>query len=107
MDPAENGNRSKTAVNARRASTMRTLLILLMGSKCHYCPERRPWKMEFHHTKPPKWRPARTSRHRRIKLYARDWGDGICVLACGSCNKKKGSPAPDDMCEAAEVPIPD
>lgn len=88
--------------NRRRAEVQRTLLIIIMGAKCHYCPERRVWLLEFHHTKKPDWRPAKTSRHRRIKLYARDWGMGILKLACGTCNKKKGSPPSD----RPDEPIP-
>lgn len=76
----------------RRYACQRTLLILLMGSKCEYCQERRPWKLEFHHIKRSDWRPDKTSRHRRIKLYMRDWSLGICVLACGRCNKRNGEP---------------
>lgn len=76
----------------REAATKRLLAILFMGSKCRYCEERRPWKLEFHHTSTPSWRPRNTARWRRLRLYLRDWLDGICVLACGSCNKKKGRP---------------
>ena len=38
----------------RRYAVQRTLLILLMGSKCRYCSERRPWNLKFHHTKRPR-----------------------------------------------------
>lgn len=76
----------------RRYEIKRTLLILLMGAKCAYCPERRPWMLEFHHTERVEWKAYKTSRHRRIKLYMRDWANGVCVLACGACNKKKGQP---------------
>ena len=76
----------------RRYVTQRTLLIALMGSKCAFCSERRPWKLEFHHKVKADWYPQSTSRHRRIRLYARDWGAGIVCLACGTCNKKLGAP---------------
>jgi hypothetical protein len=82
---------SRTADN-RRYAVQRTLLILLMGSKCKYCQERRPWFLEFHHLKRPDWNPAKTSRHRRIRLYMRDWSNGVLVLACGTCNKCNGKP---------------
>jgi hypothetical protein len=81
----------------RRYSVQRTLLILLMGSKCKYCPERRPWRLEFHHTDNGGWEPEKTSRHRRIRLYMRDWSNGILVLACTKCNKKMGKPKWDDV----------
>jgi hypothetical protein len=88
---------SRTADN-RRYGTQRTLLILLMGSKCAYCQERRPWELEFHHEKKASWNPTKTSRHQRIRLYMRDWCNKILVLACGACNKKRGAPpAPDDV----------
>ena len=77
----------------RRYVTQRVLLILLMGSKCEYCQERRPWKLEFHHLKRVAWKGEKTSRHRRIRLYMHDWAEGLCVLACGKCNKKLGRPA--------------
>jgi hypothetical protein len=90
----------------RRYVVQRTLLIQLMGGKCVYCPkssaETRLWELEFHHTVQPNWRPAKTSRHRRIRLYARDWGNGELVLACGTCNKKLGQPPP----RAGESEIP-
>lgn len=89
----------------RKYAVQRTLLILLMGSKCKYCPERRPWKLEFHHTKRVDWNPAKTSRHRRIKRYMLDWGAGVCVLACGTCNKRLGQPAERADGETEE-PIP-
>ena len=76
----------------RRYATQRTLLILLMGSKCKYCPERRPWVLEFHHTARPNWDSKKTSRHRRIKLWIKDYADGSLVLACGRCNKRIGQP---------------
>jgi len=76
----------------RRYSHQRQLLIMLMGSKCHYCPERRPWELEFHHTVKVKWYPAKTSRHRRIKLWMLDYCEGRLVLACGTCNKRQGVP---------------
>ncbi len=76
----------------RRYATQRTLLILLMGSKCKYCQERRPWLLEFHHTRKADWNPAKTSRHRRLKLWLNDLAAGILVLACGPCNKRKGAP---------------
>jgi hypothetical protein len=81
----------RTADN-RRYGTQRTLLILLLGSKCKYCPERRPWRLEFHHLKVPSWRPEKTARHRRIRRYMQDWAEGILVLACGKCNRKYGRP---------------
>lgn len=76
----------------KRYVIQRTLLILLMGAKCKFCPERRPERLQFHHKYRPKWRPQKTARHMRIRLYARDWGAGECVLACGRCNKKLGQP---------------
>lgn len=79
----------------KRYEVQRVLAILIMGSKCEYCQERRPWMLEFHHLKRVSWKAHKTSRHMRIKLYLRDWGDGICVLACGGCNKKKGQPPAD------------
>lgn len=82
---------SRKAEN-RRYVVKRTLLILLMGSKCRYCPERRPWKLEFHHTQWRDWTPAKTSRNRRVQRYAQDWANGKCVLACGNCNKRIGQP---------------
>lgn len=89
----------------RKYSVQRTLLILLMGSKCRYCPERRPWKLEFHHTRKAAWTPAKTSRHRRVRLYMRDWAAGVCVLACGKCNKKQGvPPLPNGQAEE-EIPF--
>lgn len=90
-------------ITNRRYSVQRTLLILFLSSKCRYCPERRPWKLEFHHTKKRDWTPAKTSRHQRIRLYFRDCANGRCVLACSKCNKKKGPP-PDDL--EANEPIP-
>lgn len=87
----------------RKYTVQRTLLILLMGSKCGYCSERRPWRLEFHHTKRRTWNPAKTSRHQRIRLYMRDWSMGVCVLACGKCNKKAGQPALNGH---TETPIP-
>lgn len=84
------------ASDNRLYATKRTLLILLMGSKCKYCPERRPWKLEFHHTLKADWNPAKTSRLRRVKLYLKDYAAGICVLACGRCNKKQGTPPSTD-----------
>ena len=90
------------AADRRRYHTQRVLLILLMGSKCCRCSERRPWKLEFHHTEESDWNPAKTSRHRRIRLYMRDWANGICKLACGTCNKKLGAPPSN----GAEEPIP-
>lgn len=95
----------RRAGQIRRHNVQRTLLILLMGSKCAYCPERRPWMLEFHHTKRVNWRPAKTSRTRRIRRYAQDWSNGICVLACGTCNKKKGRPPATDECPDAEIPF--
>ena len=86
----------------RRYHTQRLLLILLMGSKCKFCAERRPWKLEFHHTKKSKnGHGGKTSRHQRIRWYMRDWGNGELVLACGKCNKKQGEPPSDN-----EEPIP-
>ncbi len=86
----------------RRYETQRTLLILIMGCKCAYCPERRPWELEFHHTvKSKNGHAGRTSKHQRIRWYMQDWLNGICVLACSKCNKKKGAP-PDPE----EKPIP-
>jgi len=76
----------------RQYEIKRALLILLMGSKCKYCNERRPWKLEFHHTKKAGWSPTKTSRRKRIHMYLCDYAKGICVLACGTCNKKKGQP---------------
>lgn len=76
----------------RRYHTQRTLLILLMGSRCKYCSERRPWKLEFHHTDPRAWKPHKTSRHRRIRRYMREWSEGRVVLACTKCNKRLGQP---------------
>lgn len=84
----------------------RQLLILLMGCKCKYCPERRPWELEFHHLKRPDWDASRTSRHRRIKLWAKDWGNGHLTLACGTCNKKQGQPA-ESVNGEYESEIPD
>jgi hypothetical protein len=89
------------AADNKRYVFQRLILIQLMGSKCRYCPERRPWKLEFHHTVKSDWDPAKTSRHRRIRLYARDWAKRECVLACGTCNKKQGMPPYPD-----EEPIP-
>jgi hypothetical protein len=80
------------AADNRRYVTQRTLAILLMGSKCKYCPERRPWRLEFHHTRRVDWCPAKTSRCRRIRRYIQDWSNGICVLDCGTCNKRQGQP---------------
>lgn len=86
----------------RRYHTQRLLLILLMGSKCKFCSERRPWKLEFHHTKKSKnGNAAKTSRHQRIRWYTRDWSNGELVLACSRCNKKQGEPPDPD-----EKPIP-
>lgn len=76
-----------------------------MGSKCAYCPERRPWMLEFHHTRRPDRYFSGTSRLRRIRLWARDWGCGILVLACGKCNKQQGQPERDAGDD--EEPIPD
>lgn len=89
MNSAQRGRRIYT--------TKRTLLILLLGSKCSYCQERRPWMLQFHHTKRPCWSPHKTSRHRRIKLYMQDWANGILVLACGKCNKQRGQPDEDSV----------
>lgn len=101
MRTAERAKKTRRADN-RRYSVQRTLLILLMGSKCSYCTERRPWKLEFHHTRKCDWRPTNTSRHQRIRLYMRDWSNGVCVLACSKCNKKQGEPESD----GGEEPIP-
>ena len=86
----------------RRYHTQRLLLILLMGSKCKYCQERRPWRLEFHHKEKSEYGSGgNTSRHQRIRWYMREWGKGILVLACSKCNKKQGEPpAPN------EKPIP-
>lgn len=78
----------------RRYVVQRTLVILLMGCKCHYCPERRPEKLEFHHKFAPRWSPTKTSRCMRIRRYLRDWLDKELVLACGRCNKRQGAPPP-------------
>lgn len=85
----------RTADN-RRYSVQRTLLILLMGSKCAFCPERRPWMLEFHHKKKRAWDPGKTSRHRRIRRYMSEWAEGKVVLACGDCNKRLGQPADEE-----------
>lgn len=90
--------------NRRKYEVQRTLALILMGARCSYCPETRVWLLEFHHTERTDWRPAKTSRHRRIKLYLRDWGKGICVLACGKCNKEKGQPK--ESKEHPDEPIP-
>ena len=92
-----------TSANRRRYVVQRTLLILIMGSKCAYCPERRPWKLEFHHTvKSANGHAGKTSRHQRIRWYMREWLDGTVVLACGKCNKKLGvPPAPNE----SEIPF--
>lgn len=86
---------SRAAEN-RCYATRRTLLILLMGSKCKYCSERCPWLLEFHHTKKRSWSAAKTSRNHRIRLYMQDYSNGMLVLACGRCNKKLGSPPGDE-----------
>lgn len=91
---------SRAAEN-RRYATRRTLLILLMGSKCRYCPERRPWRLEFHHTAKRGWNPHKTSRNRRLQRYVQDYGNGCLVLACSKCNKKLGEPR--DAREPAEA----
>jgi hypothetical protein len=93
--------RDKQAKTKRKYNVQRTLLILLMGSKCAYCQERRPWVLEFHHTVRVKKQGCNTGRLRRIRLYMREWLDGVCVLACGTCNKKKGQPPNPN-----EEPIP-
>lgn len=90
------------AADRRRYNVQRTLLILMMGSKCAYCQERRPWKLEFHHVVRSKnGQAGRTSRKRRIRWYMQDWLNGECVLACSTCNKKKGMPH-----DPEEKPIP-
>lgn len=102
---------SRAAEN-RRYAVRRTLLILLMGAKCRFCPERRPWKLEFHHTVKRTWNPHKTSRNRRVQRYAQDWANGECVLACGRCNKKLGEPRVErvgrngKVSVAVEEPIP-
>ena len=88
---------SQKLAKRRKYDTQRMLLILMMGSKCAYCQERRPWELEFHHTVQTSRQPndrqgMHTSRHQRIRWYMRDWLDGRCVLACSKCNKKKGQP---------------
>jgi len=92
------------AADNHRYAVQRTLLILLMGSKCAYCQERRPWRLEFHHLKRPTWRPQKTSRHRRIRLYMKDWSENALVLACGRCNKTKGQPPVEDP-KDGEIPF--
>lgn len=90
----------------RRAYEMRrTMLIMLMGCKCFRCSERRPESLEFHHLFEPSWRPHKTSRLRRIKLYARDWGNGELTLACGTHNKQAGAP-PRKPGAPPEEPMP-
>lgn len=87
----------------KRYVVQRTLLILMMGCKCAYCQERRPWKLEFHHlVKSRNGHAGRTSRTQRIRWYMRGWLDGELVLACGRCNKKQGEPPP----RGDEEPIP-
>lgn len=82
-----------TAVRRNQYATKRALLILLMGSKCRWCGERRPWRLEFHHlVKSKNGHAGRTSRLTRLRRYMREWLDGECVLACGKCNKRLGPP---------------
>lgn len=43
--------------------------------------------LEFHHPRGRDWVASRTAMGTRLRLYARDYGNGSLVLACGACNK--------------------
>lgn len=94
---AKKGSQQRS--DRRRYNVQRTLLILLMGSKCSYCQERRPWVLEFHHVVRSKvfnGHAGKTSRKKRIRNYMREWLDGVCVLSCSKCNKQQGVPPDPD-----------
>lgn len=75
------------------ARRKRTLFIARLGGSCVDCGATE--KLEFDHLKPRTW----VARHRdsswRMSTIAAEIEQGLIVLRCAECNKRKGAPAPE------------
>jgi hypothetical protein len=73
-----------------KAWDLRERLRKVMGGKCVKCGSTE--QLEFHHPRGRTWVARRKNQLQRMKLYWRDFMEGVLELLCSPCNKKVGDP---------------
>jgi hypothetical protein len=77
-----------TRRSVKSAKLRRAALAEIMGGSCYKCGSTE--KLEFHHVQDRDWVAKKLNRWMRVKMYERDYFQGILVLLCHECHKEIG-----------------